>query len=74
MSFLKSEKVFSLALSLFVALILRANAHNFAFTSNDLAVFAHRLNRRSYFHNLIPPINFLRGVLVFATPNDSSLC
>ena len=44
-----------LTLTLFVALVFRANNHNFAVSFNYLALVAHGFNRRSDFHN--SPLN-----------------
>ena len=43
-----------LALTLFMALVLRTNYHNFAVSFNYLALVAHRFYGRSYFHNSTP--------------------
>ena len=51
-----------LALTLLVALILRANNHYFAVSFDNFAFIAHRLYRRSYFHfEILPPAERLGG-------------
>lgn len=44
---------FKLALALLMRLILGTNHHNFAVSFNNFAFIAHRLYRRSDFHNKI---------------------
>ena len=36
-----------------------ANDHDFALALDDLALFAHGLDGRSYFHNFLPPVSLL---------------
>ena len=66
------KRLFSLALSLLMALILRADAHYFAFSFDNLAIFTHRLNRWSYFHNLFLRLFYDARRSVLAAPNDSA--
>ena len=47
-----------------MALALGANHHNFAVTTNDLALVTHGFNRRSNFHTLLQ--------LVLVSPNDAT--
>ena len=46
-----------------------ADNHNFALALDDLALFAHGLNGRSYFHFCL-----LEKLLLFASPRDAAAC
>jgi hypothetical protein len=51
-----------------------ANDHNFALALDDLALLAHGLNGRSYFHNVLPPVSLLALLGGFASPGDPTPC
>ena len=59
-----------LALSLLMLGVL-ANDHDTAFAANDLALFAHGLHGRSYFHSSKP---FLSAVCVIYCSPDALTC
>lgn len=63
-----------LALTLFMALVLGADDHDLAVSLNDFALVAHRLDRRSDFHFMIPPKIFCKKFAALLPCGEMPVC